>query len=82
MKMNTGERLMKVETKIETIETKIDAQAKRNREDFQLVFEKVDSIGERFINRFAGKWVERIVIGIIIALSVGVTGLVIKSSIG
>jgi len=80
--MNTGERLMKVETKMEGIEVKIDAQAKRNREDFQLMFLKLDTLGEKFRLRFAGKWVERIVLGIIVALAVGITGLVVSGALG
>lgn len=76
--MNTGERLMRVETKMENIEVKLDAQAKRNREDFQLVFDKIDGLR----SRFAGKWVEKLVLGIVVALAVGITGLIMTGAIG
>ena len=78
--MNTGERLMRVETQIEGIETKIDAQTERSREDFQIVFKKIDGLGDKFRSRFAGKWVEKIVLGIIVALAVGITGLILTGS--
>ena len=70
------ERMAKIETKIEVIDkkqdgydTKIDAHVLQQREDFQLVFSKLDDLKKGFAN----KWVEKFIVGILITVVGGVS---------
>ena len=53
------ERLMKIETQIDDIKDTVKNHCQEQREDFDKVFRKLDELH----NAFAGKWVEKVVIG-------------------
>jgi len=65
-----GERLVTLEVKMKSIEKKLDDHVDEQRKDFDLLFTKLDAMN----GKFAGKWVEKITIGIGITV---VAGLVI-----
>ena len=60
-------RLVRVETKMEDISKKLDEHVLTQREDFQKVFKKLDDLH----GSFAGKWVEKVIVGIIITFMGG-----------
>ncbi len=62
--ISTGERLMKVETQITELKSDLKQHCGDQREDFDKVFKKLDSMSKSF----AGKWVEKVIVGIIIIL--------------
>lgn len=64
--MNTKEigEFAMLKEKVNNIGIKQDVQAKQQREDFQRIFNKLDSLDDKF----ASKWVEKLVLGILIAL--------------
>jgi len=55
---------MKVETQVTELKTDLKQHSIDQREDFDKVFRKLDEMQ----NSFAGKWVEKIVIGLIILI--------------
>ena len=62
--LTTKERLMKVETQVTELKTDLKQHSIDQREDFDKIFQKLDEMQ----NSFAGKWVEKIVIGLIILI--------------
>lgn len=50
--------------KVNNIEGKIDDHIIEQRKDFEKVFDKLDSLN----NKFAGKWVERVTAALLIAI--------------
>ena len=54
---------MKIETQIEDIKGTMKTHCEQQREDFDKIFKKLDDLKESF----AGKWVEKVVIGVVIA---------------
>ena len=64
MSITVGERMMKVETQITEIKSDLKLQAQHQREDFDKVFNKLDLLG----GKFAGKWVEKAFISLIILI--------------
>ena len=74
---DSGERLAVVETKMTSIEKKIDEHYKRQREDFNIVFDKLDNMS----GKFAGKWVEKIAIGLIVSLAGLITTLIMRGAL-
>ncbi len=66
--MKTGERLMKVETEMKGIKKSLDEHKKEQREDFDLVFNKLDNLN----GKFAGKWVEKIALGSLVTIIGGI----------
>jgi hypothetical protein len=63
-KATNEERLMKIETQVEDIKETMKNHCEDQREDFDKVLRKLDEMH----NAFAGKWVEKVVIGGALAL--------------
>lgn len=68
--MNTGERLVRLETKVDDISKEQRNAHVESRESFAKIYEKLDTMEARF----AAKWVEKVAIGILIAGASGVLG--------
>ena len=68
-KLTTGERIIRVETKITSIEKSLEEHKNEQRADFDKVLAKLD----RLENSFAGKWTEKIIVGVVLAL-IGIIG--------
>ena len=64
---------MKVETQMTDIKESIEEHKIEQRQDFDKVLEKLDSLD----GKFAGKWVEKIQIGIIVTVIGSIIGAVI-----
>jgi len=62
--ITTKERLMKLETNIDNIKKKLDDHATEQRIDFANLMEKLDNMQ----NSFAGKWVEKVILGLLITI--------------
>jgi len=73
-KVTMAERIVKVETKLEGLADKLDDHAIEQREDFKKIFDKLDKLGESF----AGKWVEKIVLGLLVSIVLSIIGLVLS----
>ena len=69
-------RLAKVEQKVDDAMSMIKANTQEQRQDFDRIFEKLDNLD----NQFASKWVEKLVIGILIsiiaAIGIGIIALI------
>lgn len=66
-------RMAKMEQKITDINGKLDNHIQEQREDFNKVFSKLDNLN----NKFAGKWVEKLSMGILLALITALIGLIL-----
>ncbi len=55
---------MRLETQVTGLQASIDEHKEEQREDFDKVFKKLDDLD----GRFAGKWVEKIQIGVVITI--------------
>ena len=62
--VTTGERLMKVETQVIEIKDDLKQHTVDQREDFDKVFKKLDDMSKSY----AGKWVEKVSVGLIIMI--------------
>ena len=62
-----------METEIKGINDKIDSHTIDQKEDFKAINTKLDSLGAKLDTKYAGKWVEKLNIGILIAAIAGVT---------
>jgi len=65
-KITNAERMAKIETEIGNLKTGLEKHITEQREDFNKVFNKLDDLHESF----AGKWVEKVSIGLIIGIIV------------
>lgn len=63
-----GERLMRLETQIDDIKKDIEIHNNEQREDFDKIFKKLDSLSQTF----AAKWVEKVAIGALSGIVVGI----------
>ena len=77
-KMTDSERIAVIETEVKNVQKSIDDHLVEQRNDFDKVFQKLDSLN----GKFAGKWVEKISIGILIGIIVGVAVFIITRSVG
>ena len=77
-KTTMTERMVKLETKVEAIQKQIELKHTEQRDDFKTVFKKLDNLE----GKFAGKWTEKILIGLLITLVVAIIIMVVKESIG
>jgi hypothetical protein len=73
-KLNITERIVKMETKIENVSKKMDEHCSEQRQDFDRVFNKLDTLN----NKFAGKWVEKIVVGLLVSIVLSIITLMIN----
>ena len=71
-----------IETEVAVLKSKVDILDKNltkhmqeQREDFDKVFEKIDSLG----GKFANKWVEKLSIGLLVTVIGGVVVLIINN---
>ena len=60
----TSERLAIMETKVTDIDNKLDNHICEQRQDFDKVLSKLDDLDKKF----AGKWVEKVSIGLLISI--------------
>jgi len=67
------ERMAVIETEITNINKTLDNHIKDQRKDFDTVFDKIDNLNKSF----AGKWVEKVSVGILILTIAGVIMFVI-----
>jgi len=56
------ERLSNLEVEIVNVKEKLDEHCKSQRIDFDKVFQKLDNLE----NRFAGKWVEKVAVALVV----------------
>ena len=75
--VTTGERMAKIETQIVDIKEGLSQHVDEQRKDFDKVFNKLDEMH----SAFAGKWVEKIVVGIIIMIIGSAVVLALKGGI-
>ena len=68
VRITNGERMAKIEERLKNTNEQLKTHCDEQREDFDKVFTKIDDLQEYMDNSFAGKWVEKITIGIIIVL--------------
>jgi len=61
----TSERLAVIETEMTGIKESLNTHITEQRDDFNRVFRKLESLEKRY----AGKWVEKISIGVLIMVS-------------
>ena len=59
MTLKTGERLMKVETEMKAVKEVLNDHIKQQKNDFRLIFEKLDGMTKSMADSYAGKWVEK-----------------------
>ena len=67
MAKKIDERIAVIESKFESICDNISKHRDEQRQDFRLVFKKLDELDKRF----AGKWVEKVTVGVLIASIAG-----------
>ena len=67
------ERMAVIETEIKNINKSIDNHVKEQRIDFDAVFKKLDNLN----GKFAGKWVEKVSIGVLITVIASIAMLAI-----
>lgn len=67
-------RLVRVETKLEDMCSKLDTHITDQRKDFDKVIAKIDTLG----TKFAGKWVEKVALGVLVAAIGGLIILIIQ----
>ena len=68
VRITNGERMAKIEERLKNTNKQLKTHCDEQREDFDKVFTKIDDLQEHMNKSFAGKWVEKITIGIIIVL--------------
>jgi len=68
VKVTNGERMAKIEERLKNTSEQLKNHTEEQREDFDKVFKKIDELQEHMNKSFAGKWVEKISIGIIIVI--------------
>jgi len=69
----TGERLVRLETQVTDMKGSLEEHKLEQRQDFDKLFMKIDSLE----NKFAGKYVEPMVKGILLTLISSVIGAII-----
>ena len=69
------ERLCIIETNVKNIDAKIDDHIDTQRKDFDRVFEMLENID----NKYAGKWVEKVSIGLIASGTVALIVFILSS---
>lgn len=67
-KLNQGERLVKIETHLEELKEKFDNHIEREDKRWDDLITKLDQQD----NKFAGKWVEKVQVGVLITVLAGV----------
>ena len=74
MTKTTGERMAVLETKVDNLDHKLDEHTVDQKIDFKIMFDKIDALSIKLDcsdNRFAGKWVEKVSVGILITVIAG-----------
>jgi predicted nucleic acid-binding Zn-ribbon protein len=66
--MNQTERLMRLETNVDNINTSLNRHSIEQREDFDKVLKKLDNLDKRF----AGKWTEKVLITIVTGVAIAI----------
>ena len=74
-KKETAE-MAQLKQKVTDLDDKLDTHVQDQREDFDKVFEKLDSLS----GKFAGKWVETFSIGVMISVAAGIIIFVITTA--
>ena len=74
IKLNSDARMAVIETEVKNINKSIDKHISDQRKDFDTVFKKLDKMG----NQFAGKWVEKVSIGVLISIIAGIVIFIIN----
>ena len=64
--------MAELKQQVKDIDEKLDTHTKEQREDFKILFKKIDSMH----HKFAGKWVEKMIAGIIVGAIVGIIVLI------
>lgn len=62
------ERISNMEVEIKNINSRLEKHCNEQRKDFDKLYDKIDAMNEDFKNNFAYKWVEKVVIGMTIAM--------------
>jgi hypothetical protein len=62
-KISTGERLMRLETQVTGIKDSLEEHKHEQRQDFDKILNKLDDLD----GKFANKWVEKVIVGALIA---------------
>jgi predicted nucleic acid-binding Zn-ribbon protein len=78
-KLTDSERVAVIETEVNNIKTSINQHVKEQRSDFSVVFKKLDTLKENLESKFAGKWVEKISIGVLITTIASVIILLVSN---
>jgi len=75
--MNKSEvaQMAQLKQKVTDLDDKIDIHITEQREDFNKVFEKLDALH----GKFAGKWVEKFSVGVMISVAAGIIIFVITT---
>ena len=68
VKITNGERMAKIEERLKNTSEQLKTHCEGQRVDFDKVFSKIDDLQEHMSKSFAGKWVEKITIGLIIVV--------------
>ena len=68
VRITNGERMAKIEERLKNTNEQLKTHTEEQREDFDKVFSKIDDLQKDMHSSFAGKWVEKISIGIIIVI--------------
>jgi len=76
--VTTAERMVKIETKMDSIESKMDDHIYEQRKDF----DKVTNLLESMDGKFASKWVEKGIIALSVMISAGMVTIIVQSIIG
>jgi len=67
MNQKEAVRLAKVEEKLDGFGKKLEDHVIEQRNDFNIVFKKLDALS----GKFAGKWVEKVTVGVLISIIAG-----------
>lgn len=74
MTKTNGERMAVLETKVDNLDHKLDEHTCDQKADFKTMFDKIDALSIKLDcadSRFAGKWVEKISVGILVTVIAG-----------
>ena len=74
----TNERMAVIETEIKNINKNLDTQREEQNEKFETVFNKIDELKKEF----AGKWVEKVTVGTLIAVIAGIVLFILQKKFG
>lgn len=67
--------MAKIETNIDNIKSNLQTHCDEQREDFQKISDKLDAMH----NSFAGKWVEKVSVGVLITAIAGIIIILIQN---